>query len=112
MRPIKFRAWNGEDKIMRKVLSVNFFQDSNIAHIVLDKKEGVITLFNDFILMQFTGLSDKNGKEIYEGDIVETAGGQKLKVYFEDGLYFPFYVKGIDKSKLKVIGNIYENPEL
>jgi uncharacterized phage protein (TIGR01671 family) len=80
----------------------------------------------DFILMQFTGLKDKNGKEIYEGDILRTITYDKT---YEVSFYIGSFVL-IDKDPgfttikkspigcyqtdiiLEVIGNIYENPEL
>jgi hypothetical protein len=73
-----------------------------------------------YILMQFTGLHDKNGKEIYEGDILKANHTDLLTVVFENGSFC--FVNnsnsGSDRlhqnrtEKLFVIGNIYENPEL
>jgi uncharacterized phage protein (TIGR01671 family) len=74
----------------------------------------------DAILMQYTGLKDKNGVEIYEGDVVEAKGYYQDKYIIEwvydgweifdgkDGVVADFD----EWEKLEVIGNIYENPEL
>ena len=65
-------------------------------------------------IMQFTGLTDKNGKEVYEGDILDS----KCAVSFNDGMFGIFdkhNYMGLNSymSKFReVIGNIYENPEL
>ena len=108
-REIKFRAWQTEYKKMEYLGSIGRMIN------LYDS-----TWFDDnfFKLMQYTGLKDKNGKEIYEGDIIEfTVGkfkaevmwndkgfwGIKCDVFCNDTLYFP---------ETKVIGNIYENPEL
>jgi len=69
--------------------------------------------------MQYTGLKDKNGKEIYEGDIVKIEGFINHVVGFEDGAfrwmnvgpYLPI-AERISERECEVIGNIYENPEL
>ena len=67
--------------------------------------------------MQFTGIHDKNGKEIYEGDILENQKERSV-VYFEDGCFYVkfkdcrYRIGGFDRNYIRVIGNIHENPEL
>jgi uncharacterized phage protein (TIGR01671 family) len=65
-------------------------------------------------IMQFTGLKDKNGKEIYEGDIVMLNGSKVPKVMeFRKGSFCLDYIYfGTEAYRMEVIGNIYENPEL
>lgn len=129
MREIKFRAWDYEDKKMWKVvaISASIWGDCEEAHIRIcdfDKspcdEETNVRLSVSYSLMQFTGLKDKNGREIYEGDVVLIhQWNRKYEVIFESGM---FKVKGNTRFSLctttngeltcEVIGNIYENPEL
>ena len=120
MREIKFRAWHKEKKIMGEVLGIDilhkeiFFSNEDV-----DCYEH--TDFKDIELMQYTGLKDKNNKEIYEGDIV-TLHNSKYKVIFnskeagfvlrddEFEMNIPF--TNNNNKRMEVIGNIYENPEL
>ena len=119
MREIKFRAW---DKKKRAMLWDDDFVISEGKPVSVFG--GEIDFRIDGILMQFTGLRDKNGKEIYEGDILRTGiSGFKTVVDYREGMFcFDPDEEGdrrhalmmiLDpKYKVEVIGNIYENPEL
>ena len=103
MRIIKFRAWNEEQKYMA-------YQGTPD----LETLQSFIFHFGDKELMQFTGLHDKNGKEIYEGDIV-TDGVGKYKIVYDLKLagYQPYCIFRDDpENYCEVLGNIYENKEL
>jgi len=106
MRTIKFRVWDKGDK--KIYYPARIFPDGFTLGFPSETKAG--------ILMQFTGLKDRNGKEIYEGDILRIGGSSRVvewKEVCDDKLCyvgFPFYY--LDTERMSVIGNIYENPEL
>ncbi|UYN55629.1 YopX family protein [Lacticaseibacillus chiayiensis] len=122
MRPIKFRLWNRPLNKMQKVSFLQFWGrgvgllTSTGDHYQLDPKQGE--------LMQFTGVKDENGREIYEGDIVQTYeiddDGRPINavVKYEDhlaGFTLTNEYQGVWRrldNDYPVIGNIYENPEL
>ena len=134
MRKIKFRAWNKFDKTMNQVDTFDCVrQPAFYYHPLLNPcEESNNPMFipmqggcrnqkeHPFILMQYTGLKDKKRKEIYEGDIVEIDDGDdwvigKGKVIFKNGCFIikdKNVLDKIDGRIEKVIGNIYENPEL
>lgn len=108
MRTIKFRVWDIEEKTMRT------FEPYGDAPIMSVNVEG------QFILLQYTGLKDKNGTEIYEGDIVQLFEDKFLKIKFCEeyssfvgeapGWIFPLNA-GLTEN-YAVISNIYDNSEL
>lgn len=127
MRTIKFRAWDLKRKEFNDCLRMNL-DGSKIEE---DDYGNLPNLKNDIILMQFTGLKDKNDTDIYEGDIInyirnvdetfndtywQEKGGCIIEWNEEFAGFEPFciyrdeeYTKG---KHCEVIGNIYENPEL
>lgn len=123
MREIKFRAWDKERKRW-----TNYSIADDLPRFY-DKHTGCWKTDREgerFILCQYTGLKNYNGKEIYEGDIVKSEGffgWIGLAKYLDNNQSFVF--EAIDKNYrgsrlslgrteqyVKILGNIYENPEL
>lgn len=111
MSEIKFRAWS---KIEEK-----FVDDFVIDKLGNEYQYNKCEFWGDdrqVVLMQYTGLKDENGKEIYEGDIVELGIPKRnpkkfirKEVHFANGCFNP---RTLSKGHWKIIGNIYENPNL
>ena len=118
MREIKFRAWDTKHKKMRGVMDLKWSKKGVIrvnATEDEDNYEPLLLHFDEGLLMQFTGLKDKNGKEIYEGDIVECDrydDHDKFIVKIDDITNLSNMLFGSSLNYRKVLGNIYENPEL
>lgn len=129
-REIKFRVWNKEIKIWEDNYCIT--KDGSVL-LSPSCYDPVITKTNDVVLMQYTGLKDKNEREIYEGDILtdhskrptsmrevngeviffEDYGGYAVAIYSDD--YRERYIyelRSIVAKEYEIVGNIYENPEL
>jgi uncharacterized phage protein (TIGR01671 family) len=127
MREIKFRAWNKRKKILENVFSLDFktVEGPIIVTTVGENTANDRDYIINFELMQYTGLKDKNGKEIYEGDIIKGLHPQDLekrefigRVFYwdEEGAFYHEFHKDRPPKRMweyvEVIGNIYENPGL
>jgi uncharacterized phage protein (TIGR01671 family) len=119
MKILKFRAWDTDDKIMRNITRMNFvnnkvlFEGYNINYVC------------DYPIMQYTNKKDAEKIEVYEGDIIEVIGWDKIyyTVEFKDCAFVARKVVHNDfwtsryhdlhgMLEFKIVGNIYENPEL
>jgi uncharacterized phage protein (TIGR01671 family) len=131
-RKIKFRAWTTRDKcwivgfcihnsgLYSDLINAKIEQPQNmaIADAHWQKLKEIDEQKDRIIIMQYTGLKDKKGKEIYEGDIVKNGdfisdahswNEWKRQVVYDDQQAM---FTGLDGERIEVIGNIYENPEL
>lgn len=120
MKEIKFRAWYKPAQKMYQVQSMNFHSQTGKLYNVFVEGSPYTPRISDIELLQFTGLLDKSGKEIYEGDVVRVNAGEPSlefisQVIFEQASFriAAVYDQGFPhKEDIEVIGNIYENPEL
>ena len=132
MREIKFRAWDGHLKKMyaqNNHITFHFSakRDWTCWHLLGHKTQNCVASCNGHKdhLMQYTGLKDKNGVEIYEGDVIKTDYGVIIPIRFKNGVFEGFlnkdgsvdflHVDFIDIDyglECEVIGNIHQNPEL
>mgnify|MGYP002507770449 CR=1 FL=1 len=119
-RPIKFRVWDKREN--KGMHTQNMLYDAQLHHLWQDFVD-----YPGYELMQYTGLTDKNGKEIFEGDIIIDTQKQKYEIIFDEN-YARYDIKVCGENKLRgqtsyftqiyekkhieVIGNIFEHSEL
>ena len=119
-RPIKFRVWNKKSNEWCGTIGLN----ETISHNELEYNA------DDLVFVQYTGLKDSKGNEVYEGDIVKyktwtgsydgTTEEHQTQVQFKDGAYYPRYIDDECEDSwysfkvydLEVVGNIFETPHL
>lgn len=121
----KFRAWSTDKKIMAEVRTLRFTDE------LVETDKFVERSIEGVKLMQSTGLKDKNGKEIFEGDIVTDGEFARIVQYHQTLGFYMFDEEGNERffsdsatledfeedakivsEILEIIGNVYENPEL
>jgi len=127
-REIKFRAWMKiwdesqpiKGKMFYQILPTGDLKTWIIAFDNDEQYDGNFIVGEDMELMQFTGLKDKNGIEIYEGDIISSPSMPDSPIEFHRGSFSAVYADGshdeweapLWRYTIEVIGNIYESPEL
>lgn len=124
-REIKFRVWNGSKFFFTTdnidIYPRGFSDDFGLSFAVLSNERSSTSeqsyVKPELVLQQYTGVKDKNGKEIYEGDFLKDF---EFPVFFRDGCFFVMIrydfteaaLYEFDKTELEVIGNVFQNPEL
>ena len=119
-RPLKFKVWNTKSNEWCGTIGLN----ETISHNELEYNA------DDLVFVQYTGLKDSKGNEVYEGDIVKyktwtgshdgTTEEHQTQVQFKDGAYYPRYIDDECEDSwysfkvydLEVVGNIFETPHL
>lgn len=118
MREIKFRAWVKED--VKSLEGIMVYPGDKSDFVMISNGDEFEVLFDfegaiykdTYHIMQFSGLTDKNGKEIYEGDVIYIAGFGDYHVEFPFQELYDRVFSGDGDDIGEIKGNIYKNPEL
>lgn len=127
MREIKFKFWDKkENKMYTNCLNLAISSNGNVSELKYHEDdyfsgvEWVGSAYSEHIIpLRYTGLKDKNGKEIYEGDIFNN-GNFNVEIYYEESTA-SFLIRGgflsgddwaFSAQEIEIIGNIYETPKL
>ncbi len=126
MRDIKFRIWDGaknEWLASSNKDALPYYGFALVGEVMTVQSPPVWSLDEGNVIEQYTGLKDKNGTEIYEGDIIKVEGDAEIYrvewIYSGFGLeprynspLYPILGNVKLRKKIEVIGNVHENPEL
>ncbi len=118
----KFRIWDKKQKKLAYPNDNPYHNMEMVNYLLFVNNSNLKWDINNYELMQCTGLKDKNGELIYEGDIVKLYNQNYKIIYEQRGAYFGLYISknetyylndiNTQTSNMEIIGNIYENPEL
>ncbi|MGU7942557.1 YopX family protein [Streptococcus suis] len=116
----KYRVWVEAEETMHPVLGLDWsgVGDDLTAFVPMGKTSLRAVSIDSAVLMQSTGLFDKNAKEIFEGDVVKVFDDKLSKIYYSDGAFCVDILNGgtplhaFLSEHLEVIGNVHQNPEL
>lgn len=127
-KEIKFRAWGRDTFVIEKPFTMAHFSLKDVIEndrvFITDSKDDLVIMdYEGAEIMQYTGLKDKNGKEIYEGDIFTMLNIDYLVEWNDRKGKWNFYCPELSHpsywgltagqmKRCKIIGNIYENPDL
>jgi uncharacterized phage protein (TIGR01671 family) len=130
MREIRFKVWCIDGNCWIDLYDINRYSDTNFEGESLHSLGCTIYNYptNEFILVQYTGLKDKNGKEIYEGDIIKITTKDDViysTIYFKSGGFIftdpqgsrhliGWYLDWLspESGYVEVVGNKFENPDM
>ena len=126
-REIKYKAWDKAKKVWKIVTGLHFFGGEKLTTISYDSEEGEImdVPVEEFEIVEYTGLKDKDGKDIYTGDVLKMDSWtpEHIQVKFIEGAFCLanagghyigeiHYTNHANIPQSTVVGNVFENPNL